>query len=76
MTKVVPSRINSNFVFMSTSNGNFVVFDVRGVGEITMKEKLHSDAIMDFELTVNEDYVLTSSLDRTINLTKLMSLEI
>ncbi len=59
---------------MSTSEGNFYVFDSRGSGEISQRDKVHSDVIMDFVLTKNEDYAVTCSFDRNINLVKFIKI--
>jgi WD40 repeat protein len=59
---------------MCSSDGNFYVFDVRGNGTVSQKDKLHSDVIIDFCLTKDENYALTASLDKTINLVKIVKL--
>lgn len=57
---------------MSSTEGRFYVFDVRGNGEVSQSEKVHSDVVIDFLMTKEEDYALTCSLDKTINLVKIM----
>lgn len=59
---------------MSSSNGNFYVFDSRGNCSISQKEKVHSDVIMDFYVTKDENFAITTSLDKTINLVKIVNL--
>ena len=38
------------------------------------KDRLNSDVITDFVLTKDENYVLTGSMDKTINMMKIMKL--
>jgi len=59
---------------MSGSHGTFYVFDSRGNGTISQKEKVHSDVILDFHITKDENFAITSSLDKTINLVKIVNL--
>lgn len=59
---------------MSGSNGNFFVFDVRGNGEICQKEKAHSDVLIDFVMTKGEEFAVTCSLDKTINLVQVIKI--
>jgi len=44
---------------------------VRGNGEILSKDRMNSDLITDFIITKEENYVLTSSMDKTINMMKI-----
>ena len=74
ITKFVKSNLNSFEVFCGGSNGNLYVIDVRGNGKIICKEKCHKDVIMDFVVTENEKFVITSSLDKTINLVKIVEI--
>ena len=55
--------------------GFFYIIDTRGVGTFQLKEKYHKDAIMDFVVTENENFVITSSIDKTINLVKVVELK-
>jgi len=50
------------------------VFDSRGNGMISQKEKVHSDVIMDFHITKDENFAITSSLDKSINLIKIVNI--
>jgi hypothetical protein len=50
------------------------VLDTRGNASLSTKERLHSDILIDFVLTKDENYVLTGSIDRTINLYKQVNL--
>jgi hypothetical protein len=59
---------------MATTEGNFLVFDSRGNGAISQKDKVHSDVMIDFTLTKDENLAVTCSLDRTINLVKIIRL--
>lgn len=54
--------------------GNIYIYDLRGNGECVIQEKLHTEAIMDFSLTKNENFIITSSLDKSINMLKLNGL--
>lgn len=76
ITRCIPSKINKNYVFMASSKGKFMLFDTRSSGEFVIKEQLHVGGIMDFTLTRKEDYALTCSLDKTINLIKLDTLDL
>jgi len=64
VTKIVPSLINSHLLYMSTNEGNFLVFDYRGKTDIVQKQKVHREIINDFVVTKDENYALTSSLDK------------
>ena len=72
--KMTPSKLRPYEVYASGSNGNMYIFDTRGNGSIVQKDKAHSDVIMDFIVTENEKFVITSSLDKTINLVKIVNL--
>lgn len=71
---MVVSPLSSYLVYMSTSDGNFYIYDVRGNGSISQKDKVHSDVLIDFAMTKDENFALTCSLDRTINLVKIIKL--
>ncbi len=71
---MVVSSLNSYLVYMSTSDGNFYIYDVRGNGSISQKDKVHSDVLIDFSMTKDENFALTCSLDKTINLVKIIKL--
>ena len=45
------------------------------MGTVVFKEKCHSDVIMDFIVTENENFIITSSIDKTINLIKTVDLQ-
>ena len=74
LTKIIPSQKKPYEVYCSSSNGYIYVFDTRGMGTIILKEKCHSDVIIDFLVTENENFIITSSIDKTINLTKTVEL--
>ena len=71
ITKMLASSLHKTIIYLGTSFGVFMVYDSRSTSEFQIKEQLHATGIMDFALTGNEEFVLTSSLDRTINLLKL-----
>lgn len=71
ITKLITSNIFSHILYLGSSTGMFYVFDSRGTGSFVFKSQLHCNGIMDFALTENEKFALTSSLDRTINLIEL-----
>jgi hypothetical protein len=71
---MITSSLNDYLVYMTLGVGFFCVFDVRGNGEFSQKEKLHADIISDFVLNKDENYAITSSLDGTINMTKIIKL--
>ena len=71
ITKMITSNIYSHILYLGSSSGMFYVFDSRGTGSFLFKSQLHCSGIMDFALTENEKFALTSSLDRTINLIEL-----
>ena len=75
LTKIIPSKKKSYEIYCSSSNGYIYVFDTRGVGTIVFQEKCHSDVIMDFVVTENENFIITSSIDKSINLIKTVNLE-
>ncbi len=71
---MITSSLSNFLVYMSSSEGNFYVYDVRGNGTISQKDKVHSDVCIDFNITKDENYAVTCSLDRTINLVKIIKL--
>lgn len=72
ITKMIPSNIHKHLVYMGTSGGKFLVYDSRSTKEdMLVSEQVHCSGIMDFCVTKTEDYIFTSSLDRTINMVKL-----
>ena len=75
LTKIIPSKKKPYEVFCSGSSGYFYIFDTRGFGTIITREKCHKDVIMDFVVTENENFVITSSIDKTINLVKVVELK-
>ena len=75
ITKIVPSKKRQYEIYCSGYNGFFYIIDTRGVGTFQLKEKYHKDAIMDFVVTENENFVITSSIDKTINLVKVVELK-
>ena len=75
ITKIVPSIKRPYEVYCSGSNGYLYIFDTRGVGSYTLREKCHKDVIMDFVVTEDENFVITSSIDKTINLVKVVELK-
>ena len=75
ITKIIPSKKKSYEIYCSSSNGYIYAFDTRGVGTIVFQEKCHSDVIMDFVVTENENFIITSSIDKCINLIKTVNLE-
>jgi len=75
ITKMMPSIKRPYEVYCSSSNGYMYIFDTRGVGSYVLKEKCHSDVIMDFVVTENENFVITSSIDKTINLIKVVDIK-
>lgn len=72
--KMVPSVTNCFEIFSSGDNGNFYMLDVRGNGSVVLKERCHTDTIIDFVVTQNEKFILTSSWDKTINLVKIVTI--
>ena len=74
ITKMIKSNFKSYQIFASGSNGNFYIFDCRGNGSIIQKEKVHKDVIMDFIVTEKENFIITSSIDKTINLVKIVNI--
>jgi hypothetical protein len=77
ITKMMPSFKYKHLVYMGTSAGRFIVYDSRKTNdEMQFSEQLHCTAIMEFSMTENEEFVVTSSLDRTINMIKLDPIEL
>ena len=60
-----------HIIYLGTSFGKFIILDTRGSGTFIIQELLHCSGIMDFSLTENEQFVFTSSIDRTVNLMKI-----
>ena len=75
LTKIIPSKKKNYEVYCSSTNGYIFSFDTRGMGTVVFKEKCHSDVIMDFIVTENENFIITSSIDKTINLIKTVDLQ-
>ncbi len=63
-----------HIIYVSTYKGNIYVYDVRGNSECVIKEKVHTESIMDFYITKNENFIITSSLDKSINMIKVNGL--
>jgi hypothetical protein len=70
-----PSLKYKHYVYFGTSNGRFIVYDSRGTSEtcdkMKIEETMHCAGIMELCFSENEDYIFTSSLDRTINMLKI-----
>ena len=76
LTKIIPSKKKSYEVYCSSSNGYIYVFDTRGMGTVVLREKCHHrGVIMDFFVTENENFVITSSINKTINLIKTVNIQ-
>ena len=75
LTKIIPSTKKNYEVYCSSTNGYIYSFDTRGMGTVVLKEKCHSDVIMDFIVTENEKFIITSSIDKTINLIKMVDIQ-
>ena len=73
--KIIPSKKKPYEVFCSGSSGYMYILDTRGMGTNVLKEKCHKDVIMDFVVTEDENFVITSSIDKTINLVKVVDLK-
>eukprot|EP00340_Litonotus_pictus_P009078 CAMPEP_0170521216 /NCGR_PEP_ID=MMETSP0209-20121228/6528_1 /TAXON_ID=665100 ORGANISM="Litonotus pictus, Strain P1" /NCGR_SAMPLE_ID=MMETSP0209 /ASSEMBLY_ACC=CAM_ASM_000301 /LENGTH=479 /DNA_ID=CAMNT_0010807933 /DNA_START=44 /DNA_END=1483 /DNA_ORIENTATION=+ len=72
ITKMMPSLKHKNLIYMGTSIGKFIVYDSRSTSdEMLVNETLHCSGVMDFAVSSNEEFVFTSSIDRTINMLKL-----
>lgn len=72
VTKMLPSFSNKHLVYLATSIGRFVVYDSRSTSsEMLLSEYLHCSGIIDFVVSEKEDFVFTSSIDRTVNMIKL-----
>jgi WD40 repeat protein len=69
-----PSNKYEYLLYMGTTNGYFYVYDIRGNGEYTQTERVHKDIIMDFIITPDEKFAITGSLDKTINLVKMIDI--
>jgi hypothetical protein len=59
---------------LASSEGNFYVLDTRGKGSLVQDDKLHADVLIDFVLTKDENFVVSCSLDKTINLLKIFKI--
>ena len=66
-TKITVSNIKNYLIYVSGSNGNIYLIDTRSNAKIIKKIKLHNDVIMDFVLSKKEEFLISSSLDKTIN---------
>ena len=71
ITKLISSQINNFIIYGSGCNGNIYVIDTRGKGNIIEKKKMHNDVIMDFVISEKEEFIVTSSLDKSINYYKI-----
>ena len=65
-TKIIVSNIKNYMIFVSGSNGNIYLIDTRNA-KIIKKIKMHNDVIMDFLLSKKEEFLISSSIDKTIN---------
>ena len=75
LTKIIPSTKKNYEVYCSSTNGYIYTFDTRGMGTVILREKCHSDVIMDFIVTENEKFIITCSIDKTINLIKMVDIQ-
>ena len=65
-TKIIVSNIKNYMIYVSGSNGNIYLIDTRNA-KIIKKIKMHNDVIMDFLLSKKEEFLISSSIDKTIN---------
>ena len=70
-TKIIVSNIKNYMIYVSGSNGNIYLIDTRSNAKIIKKIKMHNDVIMDFVLSKKEEFLISSSIDKTINYFKL-----
>ena len=82
ITKIIPSNTKREIIYISGTNGNIYIIDVRYRGKILNKIRQHSDTIMDFVVREIKDehinskdkqkseIVISTSIDRSINLFK------
>ena len=66
VTKIIVSNIKNYMIYVSGSNGNIYLIDTRNA-KIIKKIKMHNDVIMDFLLSKKEEFLISSSIDKTIN---------
>ena len=74
ISRIQPSMKNQYIVYLGSTNGYFYIFDVRGNGEFTQSDKVHKDIVMDFVITSDEKFAITASIDKTINLVKMIDI--
>ena len=67
ITKLISSKMNNFIIYGSGCNGYIYIIDTRGKGNIISKKKMHNDVIMDFVISEKEEFIISSSLDKTIN---------
>ncbi len=67
ITKLISSKMNNFIIYGSGCNGYIYIIDTRGKGNIISKKKMHNDVIMDFVVSEKEEFIISSSLDKTIN---------
>lgn len=61
-------------MYVAGAEGHFFVIDIRGNTDMISKDRLNSDVITDFALTKDERFVLTCSMDKTINMMKIFDI--
>ena len=66
-TKIIVNNIKNYMIYVSGSNGNIYLIDTRSNAKIIKKIKMHNDVIMDFLLSKKEEFLISSSIDKTIN---------
>jgi hypothetical protein len=71
---MLPSQLNNYILYLGSSEGNFYVLDTRGNGSLVQDDKLHADVLIDFVLTKDENFAVTCSIDKTINLVKIFKM--
>ena len=75
ITKIIRSNKHNYEIYCSGTNGIMYVFDTRSNISMVFSEKAHNYIINDFIVTKDEDFIITSSLDKTINLIRLVDIK-
>lgn len=61
-------KINKNTVYVTDSNGNIILFDIRNPSKPLYSEKIHEGEI--FDVCIADDWIVTTSSDNVIKLLK------
>jgi len=67
---------NDKQIYLSREDGYIDIVELNGKAELVKSKQIHEKIIMDFDVSSNEDFLITSCLDGTSKVVELKSLEV